>query len=115
MTRMIVEQLGLAMIPWCCGIAAGLTSGTTNGTPRSMRKAEELSTTTAPASTANRAISTEIDAPAEKSAKSTPLNESGPSTWTSICSPLYATVFPFERGDARGRSSLTGKPRLSST
>src|SRR6185437_5348061 len=46
--EMIVEQLGLAMIPLCCLTASGLISGTTSGTPASIRNAEELSTTTAP-------------------------------------------------------------------
>ncbi len=46
----IVEQLGLAMIPlgWSAAVS-GLTSGTTSGTSGSIRQAEELSITIAPA------------------------------------------------------------------
>ena len=47
--EMIVEQLGLAMIPLCFCASSGLISGTTNGTLSSRRKALELSTNTAPA------------------------------------------------------------------
>ena len=47
----MVVQLGLAMIPLrASDTASGLTSLTTSGTSGSMRQAEELSTTTAPAS-----------------------------------------------------------------
>ena len=46
----IVVQLGLAMIPLrASATASGLTSLTTSGTSGSMRQAEELSMTTAPA------------------------------------------------------------------
>ena len=45
---MIVVQLGFAMMPRCFWISAGLISGTTKGTSGSIRKAEELSITTAP-------------------------------------------------------------------
>jgi len=49
MRAMMVEQLGLAMIPPCPYripfIASGFTSGITNGTPSVILKAELLSTT----------------------------------------------------------------------
>jgi hypothetical protein len=50
----IVVQLGLAMIPFggAWSRASGLTSVTTSGTSGSIRQAEELSTTIAPAATA---------------------------------------------------------------
>src|ERR1041384_8086128 len=38
---MIVEQFGLAMMPLCCLMASGFTSGMTKGTVGSMRKAED--------------------------------------------------------------------------
>ncbi len=79
-TIWIVEQLGLAMIPRCFMMSCGLTSGTTSGTSGSMRKALELSTTTAPAAAAiglhcretlagvlDRTMSTPENAPAESS------------------------------------------------
>ena len=48
---MMVEQFGLAMMPLWSFASSGLISGTTSGTSGSMRKAEELSTNTAPAFT----------------------------------------------------------------
>ncbi len=45
-------QLGTATMPRWPSSACSLTSGTTSGTAGSMRKADELSITTAPASTA---------------------------------------------------------------
>ncbi len=48
----MVEQFGLAMIPRCLRMSWGFTSGTTRGTSGSIRKALELSTTTAPAAAA---------------------------------------------------------------
>ena len=48
-TIWMVEQLGLAMMPWWRRMSSGLTSGTTSGTWGSIRKAEVLSITTAPA------------------------------------------------------------------
>ena len=56
----IVEQFGLATMPWWPSSASGLTSATTSGTSGSRRKAEELSTTTAPASAKRGAHSREI-------------------------------------------------------
>ena len=44
-----VVQLGLATMPRCACTAWGLISGTTSGTAGSIRKALDLSTTTAPA------------------------------------------------------------------
>ena len=70
---MIVEQLGFAMIPLCCLIASGLISGITSGTEGSIRNAEELSTTTAPACAAIGPNFFEMLPPAENSAMFTPL------------------------------------------
>ena len=70
---MIVEQLGLAMIPLCSLMSCGFTSGTTSGTPSVMRNAEELSTMIAPADTHAWAYCLLIAPPAENSAISTPL------------------------------------------
>ena len=61
-------QLGLATMPLWPSSASSLTSGTTSGTCGSMRKALELSITTAPDSTAAAANWRERVAPAEKSA-----------------------------------------------
>jgi hypothetical protein len=78
-----------------------------------MRKALDLSTTTAPAFTANGAYSFDCAEPAEKSAMSTPLKESGPTASTRIVSPLKVTVLPAERAEANGRSTRTGNLRSS--
>ncbi len=69
----IVVQLGLATMPF--GVesrAAALTSGTTSGTSGSMRHAEELSTTMAPASATRGARRFDAAPPAEKSATASP-------------------------------------------
>ena len=71
-TICIVEQFGLATIPWCAASASGLTSLTTSGTSSCMRQREELSITTAPASANLGAHSPEMAPPAENSAMSNP-------------------------------------------
>jgi len=63
MSVIAVVQLGLAMMPECDAAAAALISGMTSGTLGSILKAEELSTTTAPAFTAWGANSLEIPRP----------------------------------------------------
>ena len=78
----IVEQFGFAIRPVCACAAWGFTSATTSGTPSSMRNAEELSTTTAPAAMASGAHSRERVAPAEKIAMSMPSKLPGPTAWT---------------------------------
>src|SRR5680860_1386130 len=79
-----------------------------------MRQAEELSTTTQPASRAMGAYSLETAPPAEKRAMSTPLKRSGDSSRHSTSSPLKASLFPAERSEANGTSSRRGKSRSSS-
>ncbi len=69
----MVVQLGLATIPF--GIddrADSLTSGTTRGTSGSIRHADELSTTMAPAAAKRGASWREAVAPLEKRAMSMP-------------------------------------------
>ncbi len=83
----IVEQFGFAIRPECVRAAWGFTSATTSGTPSSMRKAEELSTTTAPAAMACGAHSRERVAPAEKIAMSIPSKLCGPTACTGISRP----------------------------
>ncbi len=98
---MIVEQLGLAMIPTCLWICSGFTSGTTSGIPSFMRNALVLSTTTAPAATAAGANSLLIDPPAEKNAICTPLKLSLVSSSIGQAWPLNVAVLPALRADAR--------------
>ena len=69
----MVVQLGFAMMPLGrLSTSSGLTSDTTSGTSGSLRHAEELSTTTAPAAANLGAYSREAVAPAENTAMSMP-------------------------------------------
>ena len=69
----MVVQLGLATIPFGIDASAdSLTSGTTRGTSGSMRHADELSTTIAPAAAKRGASWREAVAPLEKRAMSMP-------------------------------------------
>src|SRR5688572_30701072 len=106
---MMVEQLGLAITPLCLWIASGFTSGTTNGTPSFIRKAELLSTTTAPAATAIGAYSLEMLPLAEKSAIWMSLKLSLVSSSTGYSLPLNVVVLPALRADASSLRFLIGK------
>ena len=69
----MVVQLGLATMPlgrW--SRSCGLTSDTTSGTSGSIRQADELSTTVAPAAATRGASAREVVAPAENSTMSRP-------------------------------------------
>src|SRR5579862_7110147 len=110
---MMAAQLGLAMIPLCSRTLPGLISGTTRGTPASMRNAEELSTTTAPLLTATGAKRLDVELPAENSPILTPLNASSVSSRTASGLPLNGSVLPAERADANNRNSDIGKLRRS--
>ena len=114
MSVIAVVQFGLAMMPRFFLMSAALISGTTSGTSGSMRKALELSTTTAPACVAKGAYCREIPAPALKSATSTPANDASVSSCTTISSPLKGSVFPAERALASSVSFPTGNFRFSS-
>src|SRR5437762_9513443 len=115
---MIVEQLGLAIIaplvppadrslmPAMC---SGFTSGITSGTPRVMRKAELLSTTTQPVSRAIGPNFLLIDPPAENSAKSTPLKLASVSSSIVYGRSLNTTVLPAEREEASSLREENGK------
>ena len=120
-TIWMVEQLGLAMMPaaWHSATSSGFTSGTTSGTSGSMRKALELSMTTAPASAAMGANSRETAAPGEKSAMSTPAKESGlrRRTVTLVAAPrepLGPRSARRRAGPARPRGSRAPPARSSS-
>ena len=90
-SAMIVEQFGFATMPpfpaFMPRMACGLISGTTSGTPSVMRKADELSTTVAPAADASGANSLEMEPPAENRAMSTSPNESFVSSSTVRVAP----------------------------
>ena len=83
----IVEQLGLAMIPLCFKISSGFTSGTTRGTSGSIRNALELSITIAPLLAASGANVLEIEPPANR-AISIFAKDSGLASSTTYVLPL---------------------------
>ena len=78
------------MMPLCSRMRRALISGITSGTFGSIRNAEELSITTAPAFTAAGENFREMPPPAENSAMSTPSNDFSVSS--SIDDPLAAEV-----------------------
>ncbi len=86
----------------------------TKGTSESILHAELLSITTAPDFVAIGAQCLDVSPPAEKSAKSTPLNEYSFTACTLISFPQYLIVVPAERGEARGIISEIGKSLRSS-
>ena len=100
---MIVEQLGLAMMPLCFRASRGLISGTTSGVCGSMRNADELSTTTAPALTATGANRLLLSPPAENKARSTPANELSVSSSTVYSRPRSVILRPALRAEASSR------------
>ena len=108
---MMVEQLGLAIRPWCSRASRGLTSGITSGTSESIRKADELSITTVPLAAAGLANARVVSAPAENRAKSTPAKESLVSSWTVRSVPAYGTRVPADRADANRRRQSAGTRR----
>ena len=110
---MMVEQFGFAMMPSCAAMASGLISGITSGTFGSMRKAEELSTTTAPARAAIGANFFEIEPPALKNAMSMSSKLFSVSSSTSTSRPSNRIVLPADRADASSRSFEIGKCRSS--
>jgi hypothetical protein len=110
----IVVQFGLAMIPLRASVmVSGLTSLTTSGTSGSIRQAEELSTTIAPASANRGARARDVVAPAEKSAMSSPLGSAVLASSTVISRSPYGSSVPADRAEAKKRTSSAGKLRSS--
>jgi hypothetical protein len=109
----IAVQFGTAMMPLCSAMRPALISGITSGTSGSIRKADELSTTTAPAFTAMGENFLEMPPPAENSAISTPSNEVSESSSMRTFCPRKSMVLPAERALASALSLPTRKARLS--
>ena len=110
----MVVQLGLAMIPFgTASSVCGLTSATTSGTSGSMRHAEELSMTVAPAAAKRGASSRDDGAPDEKRASSRPVRSAVAASSTVTSPPFHGRVRPAERAEAKNRISSTGKDRSS--
>ena len=79
----IVEQLGLLIMPLCFNASSGFISGTTRGTSGSILKALELSTNTAPAALiagAKRLAMSFSAAPSTMSAPSKAVSQASPSS-----------------------------------
>ena len=91
--------------------ASSITSATTSGTSSSMRQRDELSTTTAPASTNRGAHSPLVVRPAENRATSNPWIESSDSARTSRSRSPKSIVRPTERSDANATTSSAGNER----
>src|ERR1700730_18123704 len=111
-STVIAAQFGTARMPLCSLIRLALISGITSGTVGSIRKAEELSMTTAPALTAIGANFLEMPAPAENNARSTPANEFSLSSSITIRSPRNSMVLPAERALANALSPADAKTAL---
>ncbi len=94
--------------------SSGLTSETTSGTSGSIRQADELSTTTAPAATTFGAVARDAPLPLENSARSRPLKSAVAVSSTVISPSRHGSRVPAERAEAKNRSSVTGNPRSAS-
>ncbi len=98
----IVVQFGLATIPLGTDArASGFTSDTTSGTSGSIRQAEELSMTIAPAAATRGASHSEVVLPHENSAISRPEKSAPSASSTTTCEPRHGSVEPAERCDAK--------------
>ena len=96
----IVVQLGLAMMPLGGSIASsGLTSETTSGTSGSIRQAEELSITIAPAAATLGAVASEAVLPLENRAMSSPAKSAVAVSSTVISLSLNGSDVPAERAE----------------
>ncbi len=114
--KAIVVQFGLAMIPFGGLVArCPLTSATISGTSGSIRNADELSITIAPASANFAANARDEVAPAENRAMSSPVGSAVSASSTTMSVPFQGKVVPADRADAKYRISLTGKLRSSSS
>ena len=110
-TVMIVEQLGLEMMPWWFFTSSGLISGTMSGTSSSRRNAEELSTKTAPALTMAGANCFAMSFSAAPSTMSMPLKASSQASSIMTGRPSHSTTLPALRLLASRCSSEMGKWR----
>ena len=104
----IVEQLGLAIIPLCFSISSGLISGIISGTWGSILNALELSITTAPRLTASGA-NTSLTLPPANNAMSISLKESGFASSTVYSSPQTINFLPADLADAKSLSEANEK------
>ena len=109
----MVVQLGLAMMPFGGRRASsGLTSDTTSGTSGSIRQAEELSTTIAPAAATLGAAAREAVFPLENRARSRPEKSAVSVSSTVISVPCQSRVRPADRAEAKNRMLADREPAL---
>ena len=108
---MMVEQLGFEMMPWCSFTSPALISGTTSGTFGSRRKAEELSTNTAPERTIAGAKRSAMSFSAAPRTMSMPAKAASVASSTTMSCPCHDTTLPAERALASRCSSPTGNLR----
>ena len=87
----------------------------TSGTSGRIRKALELSISTAPAATARGAKALEVEPPADASTISIPSNDRLSTASTVISSPRNFNLVPADLGEAKSLSSAIGKLRLASS
>ena len=103
----MVVQFGLAIMPLGTDCAASrLASTTMRGTSGSLRQADELSTTVAPAAANRGAYCLEVPPPAENRAMSMPRRDSSVAFATSSTSmswPRNCSTLPAERSEAKNR------------
>ena len=112
----MVVQLGLAMIPFGGRSASsGLTSLTTSGTSGSIRQAEELSITIAPAATTFGAAAREAVFPLENRATSRPEKSAVSVSSTTTSVPAKSSFRPADRAEAKNLISVTGNERSASS
>ena len=98
----MVVQFGLPTMPF--GIeasASAFTSGTTRGTSGSIRHADELSITMAPAAATRGASTREAAPPHEKRAMSRPAKSAVSASSTTMSSSPHGSVVPAERAEAK--------------
>ena len=108
----IVVQFGLAMMPFGgASASSGLTSETTSGTSGSIRQADELSITTAPAAATFGANCLEAYLPLENSAMSRPERSAVSESSTVISVSFHGNFRPADRAEAKKRISDTSKLR----
>src|SRR5215207_6806423 len=112
----MATQFGLATIPFLMWWSwSAFTSGTTSGQSGSIRHAEELSTTMAPARAAIGEYSLLTEPGVLLRTICTPANASGRISSTGYCFPANSTVLPALFSEDRNLIDLTGKLRSTST
>src|SRR5690348_5725108 len=108
----MVVQLGFAMMPLGASrTRCPLTSDTISGTSGSIRHAEELSMTIAPAFANRGASSFDVEPPAENSAMSSPDGSALEASSTRMSTLSHGNVDPAYRDEAKKRMSSTGNDR----